>query len=72
MAGKSSAPTGVATAESAPIERTPRNREARDARHNSLWRQELAVMFRAQLANLDSMLHGFKASSAGRRTDSTR
>ena len=72
MTAKSSALTGAAIAESAPIERTHRNREAGDARHKSLWRQELAAMLRAHLTNLDSMVHGFKASSAGRRDDSTR
>jgi len=72
MTAKSSALTGAAIAESAPIERTLRNREAEDARHKSLWRQELAAMLRAQLTNLDSMVHGFKASSARRGADSTR
>jgi hypothetical protein len=72
MTAKSSALTGAAIAESAPIEITLINREAGNARHKSLWRQELAAMLRAQLTNLDSMAHGFKASSAGRRDDSTR
>ena len=72
MTAKLSALTGAAIAESAPTERTLRNRASGDARHNSLWRQELAAMFRAQLTNLDSMVHGFKASSAGRRDNSTR
>jgi hypothetical protein len=74
MTAKSPALTGAAVAESAAIEITLINREARDARHKSLWRQELAVMLRAQLTNLDSTVHGFKfkASSAGRRYDSTR
>ena len=72
MTAKSSAPNGAAIAESAPIERTLRNREAGDARHKSLWRQELAAMLRAHLTNLDSMVHGFKASSVRRRDDSTR
>jgi len=72
MAAKSSALTGAVIAESAPVERTLRNREAGDAHHNSLWRQELAAMLRAQLTNLDSMVHGFKASSARRGADSTR
>jgi hypothetical protein len=72
MTAKSSALTGAAIAESAPIERTHRNREAGDARDKSLWRQELAAMLRAHLTNLDSMVHGFKASSARRRDDSAR
>jgi hypothetical protein len=72
MTAKSSALTGAAIAESAPMERTLRNRVSGDARHNSLWRQELAAMLRAHLTNLDSMVHGFKASSAGRRDDATR
>ena len=72
LTAKLSALTGAAIAESAPTERTLRNRVSGDARHNSLWRQELAAMFRAQLTNLDSMVHGFKASSAGRRDNSTR
>src|SRR5271170_4608902 len=72
MTAKSSALTGAAIAESAPIERTLRNREAEDARHKSLWRQELAAMLRAQLTNLDSLVHGFTFPSAGRRDDSTR
>ena len=72
MTAKLSALTGAAIAESAPMERTLRNREAGDARHNSLWRQELAAMLRAQLTNLDSMVHGFKFPSAGRRDDATR
>ena len=56
MTAKSSALTGAAIAESAPMERTLRNREAGNARHKSLWRQELAAMLRAQLTNLE--LHG--------------
>ncbi|MFZ0209394.1 MAG: hypothetical protein WAL59_25345 [Roseiarcus sp.] len=72
MTAKSSALTGAAIAESAPMEGTLRNREAGDARHKSLWRQELAAMFRAQLTNLDSMVHGFTFPSAGRRDGATR
>ena len=72
MTAKSSALTGAAIAESAPTERTLRNHQAGDARHKSLWRQELAAMLRAHLTNLDSMVHGFKASSARRRDHSTR
>jgi hypothetical protein len=72
MTAKISALTGAATAESAPIERTLKNRETRDARDNSIWRRHLAAMLAAQLTHLDSMVHGFKASSAGRDADSTR
>jgi hypothetical protein len=71
MTAKSSALTGAIDG-SAPIARNPRNREAGDARHNSLWRQALAAMSRAQLTNLDSMVHGFTFPGAGRRAGSTR
>ena len=72
MTAKLSTLTGAAIAESAHIERTLRNHETRDARDNSIWRRHLAAMLGAQLTHLNSMVHGFKASSAGRDADSTR
>jgi hypothetical protein len=72
MTAKLSALTGAAIAKSAPTERTLGNREAEDPPHKSPWRQELAAMLRAQITHLDSMIHGYIVSSAGRRTDSTR
>ena len=72
MTAKLSALTGAAIAKSAPTERTLGNRDAGDPRHNSLWRQELAAMLRAQLTHLDSMIHGYTVSRARRRADSTR
>ena len=71
MTAKSSALTGAIDG-SAPTAQTPRNREAGDARHNSIWRELLIAMLGAQLTNLDSMVHGYKVSSAGRRAGSTR
>ncbi len=72
MTAKLSTLTGAAIAESAPIERTLKNREAEDARRNSLCHQELAAMLRAQLANLDSMVHGFAVPRTRRGADSMR
>ena len=72
MTAKLSALTGAAIAESAPIERVLGNREAEDARHKPLWRQELAAMLRAQLTHLDSMVHGYTVASGRRRTNSMR
>jgi hypothetical protein len=69
MTAKLSTLTGAAIAESAPIKRTLKNHKTRDARDDSICRQELAAMLRAQLTHLDSMIRGFKASSAGRRAD---
>jgi hypothetical protein len=72
LTAKLSALTGATIAESAPMDRTLRNREAGDARHKSLWGQELAAMLGAHLTNLDSIVHGFTFPSAGWRDDSTR
>lgn len=68
MTAKLSALNAAATDGSARIATTLRNRETRDdARVNSMWREHLAAMLGAHLANLDAMAHGFKVSSGRRR-----
>lgn len=66
MNAKISALVRADVAGSAPAARALESREARYAGVASIWREELAEMLRAEVTNLDFMVHGFTALNARR------